>query len=953
MPAMGFSPSPGASVPKLPLSADKYASPDSAGVEESKTADGLPPPPPPPPVSRPPSAGMSMPVAAGIVDMAARTFRTPRKGRKPTSWLQDKDLKNRVSVYFNRMRILPALSDTLMALHQVEAERVQASVSLCSLLQQLVESAGANVTLFLWGQHPAPKRTSGDEEAAAAADRAAADTAAHAASTQDGGDGGGDGNEEQGDGDQHQGGGQGHDDAGQGHDQGAGAAAGHGNGAAAAAATAAAAEAQPTCVVSALTVYLERLADGAVSGTRAYGNMYGSARLFRAICSSKVSRAASLRSVLSALQEAIHGSSVGEVASSGFAARGAITVKLSETAAADFMDRRRAMLLRLWYAAVRALDYVTEELSIVEKIMTKKARVDKRWASQLRALQVAVLTTEKAALELSNSVLYELFDLIETAPATVDSAAAGGGGGGGKKAASAARQKKALRATKSAIVRVLGKEGRVHRMLDRLRQYTGMSNSKDRNLDRPLDSYARLRRSPNLVASIVALPSREGEWRKFYALSAPAESARFGFGFSRVSLRRLVDQLVFGYYSVLNRVTPRHLRLEFGDDLPSIEAYRGRIELNRNGRLEVVTFPTPLAVRKSITNSHVQDSIKELKHNPEITRDFHANKLRDFVRHADSVLNVIKQQDTLATLSVVPRDDPTCCSTLGRYRAKLEHFVARNAHVWYYMAVTLAVAINVLLLVDADVDAVTSVNCPGGVPVADLPVDCENGMFRWAGQAWDPNATSRQSALGLSLGPGVAFTVRILSLVHLFLACSMLYAWLAVPGRVFLNKLRSANVYRSHIEVPSSEYKSEFTVEKITQTTAISTAGLYFQLLLNPALLGHVAYLVIGLCGLLVSPAFAAVELFAFAKRVKIFNEVMYSVVKNPGRLLSTVALGVIGVWAFTLIGQVRVVPVPVPVPFLCSLFSFVLLLLLLLLLLFFSCSITVNTPSRTSKTAT
>jgi hypothetical protein len=44
-------------------------------------------------------------------------------------------------------------------------------------------------------------------------------------------------------------------------------------------------------------------------------------------------------------------------------------------------------------------------------------------------------------------------------------------------------------------------------------------------------------------------------------------------------------------------------------------------------------------------------------------------------------------------------------------------------------------------------------------------------------------------------------------------------------------------------------------------------------------------------------------ELFALAYRVKLFNEIVSAVVNNPMRLVTTIVLGVIGLWTFVLLG--------------------------------------------------
>ena len=78
---------------------------------------------------------------------------------------------------------------------------------------------------------------------------------------------------------------------------------------------------------------------------------------------------------------------------------------------------------------------------------------------------------------------------------------------------------------------------------------------------------------------------------------------------------------------------------------------RGRIEIVRDGVLEVVSFPTPLSVRSAEGDVNVDDAVRRLKASPNISRDFHANKLRDFIRESDSVLNVIKYQNQLNILA--------------------------------------------------------------------------------------------------------------------------------------------------------------------------------------------------------------------------------------------------------------------------------------------------------------
>lgn len=98
------------------------------------------------------------------------------------------------------------------------------------------------------------------------------------------------------------------------------------------------------------------------------------------------------------------------------------------------------------------------------------------------------------------------------------------------------------------------------------------------------------------------------------------------------------------------------------------------------------------------------DAVHALKRSENISRDFHVNKLRDFVRASDSVINVIKAQDELKrlgslmcvarvrrvvhpiawiaclTCDVRHRRDSatTCCSATAAWLAKIECVARRR-----------------------------------------------------------------------------------------------------------------------------------------------------------------------------------------------------------------------------------------------------------------------------------
>ena len=122
---------------------------------------------------------------------------------------------------------------------------------------------------------------------------------------------------------------------------------------------------------------------------------------------------------------------------------------------------------------------------------------------------------------------------------------------------------------------------------------------------------------------------------------------------------------------------------------------------------------------------------------------------------------------------------------------------------------------------------------------------------------------------------------------------------------------------------------------------------MYLQMLGNNDFLAHVAYIFVSILSITVSPMFSSLELFALAYRIPIFNEVsclgwavyvlvnvrvehfqlvfllycfhslfsvavflidvvaqvIHAIVSNPTRLLSTIFLGAIFMWAFMLLG--------------------------------------------------
>jgi hypothetical protein len=73
--------------------------------------------------------------------------------------------------------------------------------------------------------------------------------------------------------------------------------------------------------------------------------------------------------------------------------------------------------------------------------------------------------------------------------------------------------------------------------------------------------------------------------------------------------------------------------------------------------------------------------------------------------------------------------------------------------------------------------------------------------------------------------------------------------------------------------------------------------------LMNKAFIIHALYFITSLAGLTISPFFYGLELFALAYRVQLFNEIVTAIVNNPMRLVTTIVLGLIGLWTFLLLG--------------------------------------------------
>jgi hypothetical protein len=230
---------------------------------------------------------------------------------------------------------------------------------------------------------------------------------------------------------------------------------------------------------------------------------------------------------------------------------------------------------------------------------------------------------------------------------------------------------------------------------------------------------------------------------------------------------------------------------------------------------------------------------------------------------------------------------------LARNRAKLEYFAAKYSDLWYFAALFVAVTINLIIFFGGSIHLSSSLACTS---------ECDDhSVFHWVAQSWDTEGL--RQAFGLQLEAKLALAVRVLSLLHVLLSGAMWIGWLSVPGRVFLDSVQSSNDAWHLVEVEDSRYKTEIPLENRQERSLGSSLLAYTKLLLNTAFVVHSLYFVTSLAGLTISPFFYGLELFALAYRVQLFHEIVSAIVNNPMRLVTTIVLGIIGLWTFVLLG--------------------------------------------------
>ncbi len=120
----------------------------------------------------------------------------------------------------------------------------------------------------------------------------------------------------------------------------------------------------------------------------------------------------------------------------------------------------------------------------------------------------------------------------------------------------------------------------------------------------------------------------------------------------------------------------------------------------------------------------------------------------------------------------------SCTSSFQRLVARAEYVIARKSDTWYFAALLIACAINLIVFFAGYVDGRSSLGCSTTTTGA-AHMDCRSfPVFHWLTQSWSPDVDSR--ALGLRLSGRAALAVRILTIMHFTFATAMLIGWYVI-----------------------------------------------------------------------------------------------------------------------------------------------------------------------------
>ena len=162
-----------------------------------------------------------------------------------------------------------------------------------------------------------------------------------------------------------------------------------------------------------------------------------------------------------------------------------------------------------------------------------------------------------------------------------------------------------------------------------------------------------------------------------------------------------------------------------------------------------------------------------------------------------------------ATFPFLACAEKSCTSTFQRLMSRAEYILARKSDVWYFIALLIALVINLIIFFAGTINGESSLGCGNqlwydNVTLTNITVCDESHLFHWVAQSWGPDEPSR--AFGLELPGQPALAVRILTLLHFLFSTMMFIGWLAVPGRVLIGHLKARGSSRRRVVMEKSPY---------------------------------------------------------------------------------------------------------------------------------------------------
>mmetsp|Transcript_3905 Transcript_3905/g.5035 ORF Transcript_3905/g.5035 Transcript_3905/m.5035 type:complete len:915 (-) Transcript_3905:321-3065(-) len=276
------------------------------------------------------------------------------------------------------------------------------------------------------------------------------------------------------------------------------------------------------------------------------------------------------------------------------------------------------------------------------------------------------------------------------------------------------------------------------------------------------------------------------------------------------------------------------------------ESFFGRIEVvGKDGDLHRIYFPIPWDCRLQMKNPLVKAERQSLLEN--VSRDNPEEKLDDFLDRGLQIQGVIEHQYEILTLS--------------KFRWIIG-FLTTYQDAWIAFAFALTMIINIVVLTYS-----------------------ESGN---TGQFWLPS--------------GVLASVEDLGYVHMLVSAILLLIYAIGPARVAIN---TGYKWRSMVEqklIPISYGRSaEVAFETANALWPDSFWALFF-VAADLMSIYYAIYLAFSCLGALYNPAFFAFHVIDIAFRSRVMSYVLKAVARNLVQVASTLCLGIIIVYIFTVI---------------------------------------------------